>query len=164
MTTKPWIEYWAANVPLTLNYPKVPLYQLVKDAAEAFPNNTAYIFQNKSTSYDQLYAQIKKFATTLHTFGVKFTDKVALYLPNHEGYLISFFAVNMINNLMVFDSCRFLILFLIAVSESPTSSAIFTKEVRESFFKRSIIFWSMSSSKCRTSQPYRNCGQINISK
>ncbi len=101
MTTKPWTEHWPANVPLTLDYPKIPLYQLVKEAAEAFPNNTAYIFQNESTSYDQLYTQIKKFAATLHTLGVKYTDKVALYIPNHEAYLISFFAVNMIGAIVI---------------------------------------------------------------
>lgn len=101
MTTKSWIEHWPVEVPLTLDYPKVPLFQLVKEASEAFPSNTAYIWQNESTSYDQLYAQIKNFAATLHTLGVKYSDKVALFLPNHEGYLISFFAVNMIGAIVV---------------------------------------------------------------
>ncbi|WP_287582750.1 AMP-binding protein, partial [Candidatus Borrarchaeum sp.] len=101
MPTKPWIAYWPTNVPLTLEYPKIPLYQLVKDAAEAFPNNTAYIFQDESISYDQFYTQIKKFATVFHTLGVKYADRVALYLPNLPAYLISFFAVNMIGAIAI---------------------------------------------------------------
>ena len=101
MTTKPWIAHWPADVPLNLEYPKIPLYQLVKESAEAFPNITAYVFDGERTSYEQYYTQIEKFAAALHSLGVKYTDKVALYLPNIPSYLISYFAVNRIRAIVV---------------------------------------------------------------
>jgi long-chain acyl-CoA synthetase len=101
MTTKPWMTHWPVDVPQTLKYPKVPLYELVKESAEAFPKNTAYVFEDESTSYEQYYTQIEKFAAALHSLGVKFTDKVALYLPNIPSYLISYFAVNRIGAIVV---------------------------------------------------------------
>ncbi len=101
MTTKPWIAHWPADVPLNLEYPKIPLYQLVKESAEAFPSTTAYVFEDERTSYEQYYTQIERFATVLHSLGVRYTDKVALYLPNIPSYLISYFAVNRIGAIVV---------------------------------------------------------------
>ncbi len=101
MTTKPWMAHWPTDVPQTLTYPKVPLYQLVKESAEAFPNITAYVFEDERTSYELYYTQIEKFAAVLHSLGVKYTDKVALYLPNIPAYLISYFAVNRVGAIVV---------------------------------------------------------------
>ena len=68
MTTKPWIAHWPADVPLNLEYPKIPLYQLVKESAEAFPSTTAYVFEDERTSYEQYYTQIERFATVNRFF------------------------------------------------------------------------------------------------
>ena len=68
----------------------------VKEAAEAFPNNTAYVFNDDRISYEQYYTQITKFAAALHSLGIKSGEKTAIFLPNIPAYLISYFAVNRI--------------------------------------------------------------------
>ena len=41
MATEPWFAHYEKGVPTTIEIPAIPLQQLLKDAAQKYPNNVA---------------------------------------------------------------------------------------------------------------------------
>jgi long-chain acyl-CoA synthetase len=41
---KPWLKHYDEGVPATIDYPPIPLDQLLTDAATRYPDHTATIF------------------------------------------------------------------------------------------------------------------------
>ncbi len=89
--TKPWHKNWPPNVPKTIAYPKVSLYELLRKAAEKHPDQTAIIYLGKKITYKELDQYTDKFAAALHSLGVKKGDRVAVYLPNIPQYIIGYY-------------------------------------------------------------------------
>ncbi|MFD1850028.1 fatty acid--CoA ligase family protein [Oceanobacillus bengalensis] len=55
------------------------------------PSKTAYIFENKETSYQELEGAVRKFASQLEEMGIKKGDHIALILGNSPYYVISLY-------------------------------------------------------------------------
>jgi long-chain acyl-CoA synthetase len=90
-----------ADVPSSLEYPRVPLHALLDDAAESYPNSTATIFFNAKRSYASLLKDTKRFSAGLRALGVKKGDRVAIDLPNCPQFLIAFFGALRIGAVVV---------------------------------------------------------------
>jgi len=99
--THPWIAHYEEGVPVEVEIPDMPLYQLVTDSANNFPNNIAVRFvlkylplglviQSKMT-YRELEEASNRFANALQSLGVKKGDRVAIMLPNMPQQVIGFF-------------------------------------------------------------------------
>ena len=82
---------WPEGVPHTIDYPEIPLFQLLDDSAKKHPDATAIIFQDYKMTYRELKDQVDRFATALQTLGVKREDKVALFLANIPQFIISYY-------------------------------------------------------------------------
>ena len=82
---------WPEGVPHTIDYPEIPLFQLLDDSAEKHPDATAIIFQDYKMTYRELKDQVDRFATALQTLGVEREDKVALFLANIPQFIISYY-------------------------------------------------------------------------
>jgi hypothetical protein len=91
---KPWLKsYKFGPYPLkkTLEpYPEVPLYQILYDTAEKFPNRPACLAFGKETSYRTLKDLVDRLATALASLGVKKGDMVATVIPNCLQFKRSF--------------------------------------------------------------------------
>lgn len=90
-----------ADVPWSLEYPRVPLHAFLDDAAESYPNSTATIFFNAKRSYASLREDTKRFSAGLRALGVKKGDRVAIDLPNCPQFLIAFFGALRIGAVVV---------------------------------------------------------------
>ena len=88
---KPWLKFWPEGVPQSIRYPNVPLFQLLIEAAEKYPEHTAIIFYDRRISYRELNELSDRFANALHHLGVTKGDVVALYLPNIPQYVIAYY-------------------------------------------------------------------------
>jgi len=88
---KPWFKFWPEKVPKHIDYPEVPLFELLKKTAEKYPNNTAIVYFDKEITYRELNIASEKFATALADFGVVKGDKVALFLPNVPQFVIAYY-------------------------------------------------------------------------
>lgn len=93
MKRKSWLNFWPEEVPRTIKYPAVPLYDLLRRTAEKYPNQTAMIFQDNKITYRELDVLSNKFAAALHEMGVGKGDKVALFLPNTPQFVISYYGI-----------------------------------------------------------------------
>ena len=66
----PW-ENFMGGVPMHLDYFDGSMYDAVKAIAEKYPNNVAFDFMGKSTTYKSMMADIEKCAKALKTIGVR---------------------------------------------------------------------------------------------
>ncbi|HEV2011464.1 MAG TPA: long-chain fatty acid--CoA ligase [Candidatus Limnocylindria bacterium] len=89
------------DVPVSLEYPRVPLHALLDDAAESYPSSTATIFFNAKRSYASLLKDTKRFSAGLRALGVKQGDRLAIDLPNCPQFLIAFFGALRIGAVVV---------------------------------------------------------------
>jgi len=88
---KPWLRFWPEGVPKHIEYPEIPLSDLLKRTAEKHPNKTAIVYFDKPMSYHELDVAVDKFATALADLGVKKGDKVALFLANMPQFVIAYY-------------------------------------------------------------------------
>jgi len=91
-TEKPWFKFWPEGVPKSIDYPNVPLSDLLKTTARDYPNHTAIVYFDKPMTYGELDVAVDKLATALADLGVKKGDKVALYLANMPQFVIAYYA------------------------------------------------------------------------
>jgi long-chain acyl-CoA synthetase len=90
---RPWLAYYAADVPADVKVPAIPLTSLLDDAAADFPDHTALTFFGRRTSYKQLLRDVDLLAGALAALGVRKGDRVALVLPNCPAAVTAFFAI-----------------------------------------------------------------------
>lgn len=98
---KPWFAFYDPGVPHTLEYPAVPLFGLLEEAARRFPTRAAVIFQGATLTYRQIDNLANRFANSLHALGVRKGDRVAILLPNCPQFLISFYGALKIGAIVV---------------------------------------------------------------
>ena len=91
----PWLAFYG-NVPTSLAYPNKTMYQLIADTAAKYPQNIAYVFQGKKTSYAQFMRRIDDAARGLYAAGIRKGDKVTLCMPNCPQALDCFYGLNRI--------------------------------------------------------------------
>ena len=94
-SSAPWLKYYG-NTPQHLQYPQKTVYEMVKDAAEKFPKNTAYEFMGKKTSFAEFMRHIDDTARAYLALGIQKGDRVTICMPNCPQALNSFYALNRI--------------------------------------------------------------------
>ncbi len=92
---RPWLSSMG-EVPATLDYFQGSMVQAVEKVAAQYPNNVAFDFMGKSTTYKEMVANIEKCARSLRTIGVRQNDRVTIAMPNCPQAIYMFYAVNMI--------------------------------------------------------------------
>src|SRR2546422_1031377 len=90
---RPWIGSWPEGVPKSIDYPEIPVHELLRRAGREFGDRPAITFYGKSTSYRDLDAAADRFAAGLRRIGVLPGDLVSLVLPNAPHFIVAFFAV-----------------------------------------------------------------------
>ena len=91
----PWTAFYG-NTPISLTYPEKTMYQLVQETAQQYPNNIAYVFMGKKTSYPVFLARIDAAARGLVAMGIGKGDRVTICMPNTPQALDCFYALNRI--------------------------------------------------------------------
>ena len=91
----PWAEH-TGDIPLHLEYFGGSMFDKVAEIAERYPNNVAFDFMGKSTTYREMIAEIEKCAKALKTIGVRENDKVTIAMPNCPQAIYMFYAVNLV--------------------------------------------------------------------
>ncbi len=93
--TAPWLAFYG-NTPATIDYPRVTMYQLVAQAGRKYPNNIAYSFMGKPTSYADFLGRIDAAAKGLYRMGIRKGDRVTICMANTPQAVDCFYALNRI--------------------------------------------------------------------
>ena len=90
---KPWLACWPTDVPRNINYPMVPLHEILVKTARDYPKRTAIAFLDAKITYEELNLLSDQFAAALARLGVKRGDRVAVFVPNIPQFVIAYFGV-----------------------------------------------------------------------
>ncbi len=90
---RPWFRHWPAGVPKTIEYPRVPVERLLRQAAESNPSTVATVFYGRRITYREIDDLADRFAAHLRKIGVRTGDRVGLMVPNSPAYVIAFFGI-----------------------------------------------------------------------
>jgi long-chain acyl-CoA synthetase len=94
MSRKPWESpKWPENVPQYVTGYEKPLFSLLDNAAEAFPDATYTIFADVPRTYAQVKDTADRIAHFLASRGIHKGDRVAIFLPNLPHYPEIFFGI-----------------------------------------------------------------------
>jgi len=93
----PWLKYYDEGVPATIDYPSIPVDQLLSKAASKHPDHTAIIFgarvgsrlMDAKLTYRQINDAANRFASSLQSMGVKKGDRVAIMAPSCPQFIIA---------------------------------------------------------------------------
>ena len=91
----PWLAYYG-NTPASLDYPHKTMYQMVALAAKKYPDNVAYVFMGKETTYRTFMKRIDAAARVLLHMGIGKGDRVTICMANTPQALDCFYALNRI--------------------------------------------------------------------
>jgi long-chain acyl-CoA synthetase len=94
---KPWLKSYKLG-PYRLEhslspYPIKPLYSILDEASTLYPGQTALLFLGRATRYQELRRLVDQMAASLAGLGIKKGDRVCLFLPNCQEYVIAEWAV-----------------------------------------------------------------------
>ncbi|MGA6924270.1 MAG: AMP-binding protein, partial [Desulfosarcina sp.] len=91
--TPPWFNYYG-NVPHTLEYPRVTMYEAVMRTVERCPDAVAYDFFGTGATYRDFADAIDRCAGALVGMGLKPGDRMTIAMPTCPQAIICFYAVN----------------------------------------------------------------------
>ncbi len=88
-----WLAFYG-NTPAHLQYPEQTMYGLLRQTAERYPQNVAYSFMGKQTSFSHFLARIDETAAGMRALGIGKGDKVTICMPNCPQALHCFYGLN----------------------------------------------------------------------
>lgn len=91
----PWADH-LGDVPLHLEYFEGSMFEALENIARQYPDNIAFDFMGKSTSYRKLIEETERCAKALKTIGVRENDRVTIAMPNCPQAIYMFYAVNLV--------------------------------------------------------------------
>ena len=94
----PWADH-LGDVPMHLDYFEGTMCQAVEAIAEKYPDNIAFDFMGKSTTYRELVENIHTCAKSLKALGIRENDKVTIAMPNCPQSIYLFYAINAIGGI-----------------------------------------------------------------
>ena len=94
----PWKDH-LGDVPMHLDYFEGSMFEAVEAIAEKYPNNVAFDFMGRSTTYAQMITEIKRCAKALKTIGVRENDRVTIAMPNCPQAIFMLYAVNLVGGI-----------------------------------------------------------------
>ena len=93
MSNKPWLAHYDKGVPQTIEYPKVPLFHFLEDAARKYPDRACTIFKGAVISYRDVNKMADSIAAALVDMGVKKGDRVGMFMPNIPQFVPAYFGI-----------------------------------------------------------------------
>ncbi|HET7856372.1 MAG TPA: AMP-binding protein [Gaiellaceae bacterium] len=89
--SKPWLRFYG-DVPETLDYPEITLYEAVARSAAKRPDAVAIDFLDATLTYRELVEAIDRCAAALAALGVEAEERITISTPTCPQGVIAFYA------------------------------------------------------------------------
>ncbi|MCP4723222.1 MAG: long-chain fatty acid--CoA ligase, partial [Desulfobacteraceae bacterium] len=93
LKNRPWFDHYT-NVPYSLDYPKVTMYEAIMQSATRVPDKIAWDFMGTLCTYKKFAEAISLCADALADLGLKKGDTITISMPTSPGGIICFYAAN----------------------------------------------------------------------
>ena len=88
-----WVEHYDKGVPVSIEYPKAPLFHFLEESARKYPNRACTIFKGAVVTYGEMSAITDHIAAALVDMGVKKGDRVGIFMPNTPQFVMAYFGI-----------------------------------------------------------------------
>ncbi len=103
--SKLWYKSYPKEIPFSLDYEKISLFEMLKKTAKDYPDNLAVIFDYDNISqilkYRELYDLTLKLVNGLKLLNFNFDDKVSFLLPNVPSFIAFYYGVLALGGVVV---------------------------------------------------------------
>jgi long-chain acyl-CoA synthetase len=89
----PWLKFYG-DVPYTIEYPLISLYERLKQSCEEYPGSIAWDFMGTICTYQNFLKEVNQFAAALNSLGFKKGDVITIGMPTAPQGIIPIYAVN----------------------------------------------------------------------
>lgn len=93
MSDRPWFKHYDKGVPYHIDYPEIPLFELLEESARKYPNAPCTIFKGAVITYKEMSELTDRLAGALADLGVKKGDRVGIFMPNTPQFVIAYFGI-----------------------------------------------------------------------
>lgn len=91
--SRPWLKYYG-DIPHTIDYPRVTMYEALERTAKRTPRAVAYDFFGTIATYAQFLAEIDRCADALAALGLGSGDRMTISMPTCPQAIVCFYAIN----------------------------------------------------------------------
>jgi len=88
-----WLKFYG-DVPESIDYPEITMYEAVMKTCREIPDAVAYDFFGHVSTYGRFAKEIDRFAGVLAHLGLKKGDRITIAMPTTPQGIICFYAVN----------------------------------------------------------------------
>lgn len=89
----PWLQNYDEGVPQSIEYPQVPLFHFLEEAAKNYPEKACTIFKGAIITYKEMNEITDALAGSLAGLGVKKGDRVGIFIPNTPQFVMAYYAI-----------------------------------------------------------------------
>ena len=93
MDSKLWQANYDKGVPTTIEYPNVPLFHFLEDAARKYPDRACTIFKGAVVTYKEMNEITDRVAAAIVDMGVKKGDRVGMFMPNSPQFVMIYYGI-----------------------------------------------------------------------
>jgi long-chain acyl-CoA synthetase len=93
--SRPWFKKeagWPDEVPKNLEFPRIPLGEMLRNTARKYPDAKAIYFLDTWVTWGEVDEWVDHAASALHSMGLRKGDVVTMLLPNSIQYVIGYYA------------------------------------------------------------------------
>lgn len=90
---RPWFKFWPEGVPQHIDYPRIPLFEVLSLSAQKWPRRTAFRCRDRSLTYGKLDELTNRLAAGLTDLGIGAGYRVTLFLPNSLEFIIGYYGI-----------------------------------------------------------------------
>jgi long-chain acyl-CoA synthetase len=91
VSEKPWLAFYG-DVPETLEYPRISLYEALRQSADEHADRTAVDFLGSTLSYRELIEAVDRCASALADLGLGAGDRLTISMPTSTQGVVAFYA------------------------------------------------------------------------
>jgi len=93
MISRPWLSHYDPGVAPHLDFPAVPVFHFLDEAARLCPERDCLIFQGETTTYRVVSDQTDQLAAALRLLGIRKGERVGICMPNCPEFVLAYFAI-----------------------------------------------------------------------
>ncbi len=91
---RPWHTYYSKNIPRSIDYPRITMYESVMRTVQKYPKRIAWDFMGTLCTYENFAEQISTCAEALASLGLKKGGTITISMPTTPQGIICFYAAN----------------------------------------------------------------------
>ncbi len=96
----PWLRFYG-DVPRSIEYPRVTMYESLMATVASAPDAVAYDFLGTTATYRELARDVDRCADALYDLGLREKDRILIAMPTSPQGVVAFYAANKIGAVAV---------------------------------------------------------------